>query len=105
MRDASFWSVAVTRAITIYAVLTFVVLWVGFVTAMAANRGWLDLLWNWTQALPLMPRIIVWILILPIMVALWIWHSPWPAVLRIVGFAAIAGWTLLAVSSLHKAFR
>jgi len=105
MRDASFWSVAATRALTIYAIMIFVVLWVGFLLAMVVNQGWLDLLWNWVQALPSIPRVIVWILILPIMVALWTWHSSWPLVLRLLGFAAVAGWTLLAVSGLYKAFR
>ena len=89
----------------IYAIMIFVVLWVGFLLAMVVNQGWLDLLWNWVQALPSIPRVIVWILILPIMVALWTWHSSWPLVLRLLGFAAVAGWTLLAVSGLYKAFR
>ena len=105
MRDASFWSIAPARALTIYAIIIFVGLWVGFLLAIVVDQGWLDLLWNWVQALPLVPRVIVWIVILPIMVALWTWHSTWPLVLRLLGFAAIAGWTLLAASGLYKAFR
>lgn len=90
---------------TIYANLIFVVLWVGFVIALVVNREWLDEIWNWAQALPLVPMIIVWVLFLPIMVGLWIWESSWPTLGRLVGFAGIVIWTLLAIYSLFKFFR
>ena len=105
MRDSTFWDVTVPRSMTIYANLIFVMLWVGFVIALIVNREWLDVLWNWAQALPLIPKIIVWMLFLPIMVGLWIWESSWPTLGRLVGFTAIVGWTLLAVSSLYRSFR
>jgi hypothetical protein len=104
VRDTSPWSVSVPRAISIYANAVFLVLWVGFVIALVVNRDWLDAVWAWAQALPLILRILVWVLLLPIMVALWIWHSSWPSLPRLVGLVAIAAWTLLAVSSLFKAF-
>jgi hypothetical protein len=90
---------------TIYANLVFAILWVGFFIALAMNREWLDVLWNWAQALPLVPRIIVWVLFLPIMVGLWIWESSWPALGRVAGLASMVGWTLLAVNSIYKYFR
>jgi hypothetical protein len=39
------------------------------------------------------------------MVGLWIWESSWPAFLRLLAFAGIVGWTLLAVSSFVRAVR
>ena len=90
---------------TIYANAIFVVLWVGFVIALVANREWLDVLWNWAQTLPLVPKIIVWMVFLPIMAGLWIWESSWPALGRLVGFAGIVAWTLVAVSNLFRVFR
>ena len=90
---------------TIYANAIFVVLWVGFVIALVVNREWLDVLWNWAQALPLVPKIIVWMVFLPIMAGLWIWESSWPALGRLVGFAGIVAWTLVAVSNLFRVFR
>ena len=105
MRDSSFWSDIVTRAMSIYANVIFLVLWVGFVIALVVNREWLDVLWNWARALPSVPKIIIWVLFLPIMVGLWIWESSWPDLVRLVGFAGIVAWNLLAVSSLVKAFR
>ena len=105
MSDSTFWDVTVSRVLGTYANLIFLVLWVGFVTALVLNREWLDVLWNWTQALPLIPRIIVWVLFLPILVGLWIWESSWPILGRLVGFTGILAWTLLAVYSLIRDFR
>jgi len=106
MKDSSlFWDVTVPRTMTIYANLVFAILWVGFFIALAMNREWLDVLWNWVQALPLVPRIIVWVLFLPIMVGLWIWESSWTSFGRMAGLASIVAWTLLAVYSIHKNFR
>ena len=105
MRDSSFWNDIISRSMTIYANLIFLVLWVGFVIALIVNREWLDEIWNWAQTLPLVPKIIVWVLFLPIMVGLWIWESSWPILGRLVGFAGIVAWTLLAVYSVFKYFR
>ena len=105
MKDPSFWSVTVPRAMSIYANVIFVMLWVGFVIALVVNQQWLDELWNWVQALPTVPKIIVWVIFLPILVGLWIWESSWSFLGNLVGFAGIVGWTLLAVSGLIKAFR
>ena len=105
MTDSSFWNDLVSKTLTIYANVIFVVLWVGFAIALIMNREWLDVLWNWAQALPLFPKIIVWALFLPILVGLWIWESSWPVLGRLAGLAGIVGWTLLAVYSLYKYFR
>ena len=105
MRDSIFWTVTVPRVMSVYANAVFVVLWVGCVTALVVNREWLDVLWNWVQALPLVPKTIIWLIFTPITVGLWIWESSWPILGRLVGFTGIVAWTLLAVSSLYKAFR
>ena len=105
MKDSTFWDVTFPRALTIYANVVFVILWVGFITALLVDRAWLDALWGWAGALPLVPRIIVWVLFLPILVGLWIWESDWSTFARWVGFAGIVGWTLLAVRSIFENFR
>ncbi len=105
MRDSSFWSVTVPRVLSTYAIVTFAILWVGFTIALVVNREWLDLLWNWVRALPSVAEIIVWGFILPIMVGLWIWESSRPALVRLLAFAGIVVWTLLAVSSFLRAVR
>jgi hypothetical protein len=105
MRDSSFWSVTFPRVLSTYAIVIFAMLWVGFAIALVVNREWLDLLWNWVRALPSVAEIIVWVLFLPIMAGLWIWESSWPALVRLLAFAGIVVWTLLAVSSFLRAVR
>ena len=105
MRDSSFWSVTVPQVLGTYAIVIFAMLWVGFAIALVVNREWLDLLWNWVQALPSVAEIIVWVLFLPGMVGLWIWESSWPDLVRLLAFAGIVVWTLLAVSSFLRAVR
>ena len=105
MSDSSFWSVTVPRVLTKYALVIFAMLWVGFAIALVVNREWLDLLWNGVRALPIVVEIIVWVLFLPIMVALWIWESSWPALVRLVGFIGIVGWTLIPVSRIFRDMR
>jgi hypothetical protein len=105
MSETSFWNDTFAKILTVYANFIFTVLWIGFIIILIVNREWLDELWTWVGALPLVPRIIVWVLILPIMVGLWIWESSWPTLGRIAGFAAIVSWTLLAISSMFRNFR
>jgi len=105
MSDSTFWDVTVPRVMSSYANLIFLVLWIGFITALVVNREWLNVFSNWAQALPVVPKVIVWVLILPIMVGLWIWESSWPMFGRLVGFTGIFAWTLLAVYSLIRDFR
>jgi len=105
MKNSQFWDKTVPRVMSIYASAVFLVLWVGFATALIVNRDWLDVFWNWIQALPLAPKVIAWVIFTPIMAGLGIWESSWPVLGHLVGFAAIVGWTLLAVSSLYRAYR
>jgi hypothetical protein len=99
MSNSTFWDVTVPRVMSTYAVLIFVILWIGFAVALIVNREWMDLLWNWVQAMPIVVKIIVWVLFLPILVGLWIWESSWSNFAQLLGFAGIVGWTLLAASS------
>jgi hypothetical protein len=105
MREASFWNDIVSKSMTIYANLIFLVLWVGIVVALAMNRQWIDDIWIWAQGLPTVPKIIVWVLFLPIMVSLWIWESSWSTFGRVLAFGGIVVWTFLAVRSIFISFR
>ena len=105
MNDSSFWSITVPRVLSSYAIMTFAILWVGFAIALIVNPEWLDLLWNWMQLLPSLPKILAWVFITPILAALWIWESSWTAIVRLLAFAGIVGWTILAVSSFIRAVR
>ena len=102
MGDSSFWDVTFPRILSTYALAIFVMLWAGFFLALIVNPGWLDSFWNWSQSLPILVKVIVWVLLLPIMVGLWIWESSWPVFLRLLGWAGIVFWTGLAVYSFFK---
>jgi len=102
MEKSKFWDVTVPRVLSTYAILVFVLLWVGFVLTLVINREWLHLFWNWVQALPIVAEIIIWILFLPILVGLWTWESSWPALVNLLVLAGIIGWTLLAASSFKR---
>jgi len=88
--------------LTLYANVTFLVLWVGLAIALIVDQEWLDRLWLWLQDLPRVLEIIVWVVFLPITVTLWIWQSSWPTLGRVAGFAGMIAWTLLALSSLRR---
>ena len=86
------------------------------IAAIARTEGQIGglsavLLWGFGFAaivivqMPPVAEIIVWVLVLPIMVGLWIWESSWPALVRLLGFAGIVAWTLLAVSSFLRSAR
>ena len=105
MKESSYWDVIVPRVLSTFAVVIFAVLWLGFAFALIVNREWLDFLWNWVQTLPTAAEIIVWVVFLPITVGLWIWESPWSDLVRLLAFAGVGGWTLLAVSSFVRAWR
>ena len=105
MSDSPFWDVTVPRVLRTYAIVIFALRWVGFAAALVVNPEWLDMLWNWVQALPLVAEIIVWVLFLPITVGLWIWESSWPDLVRLLAFAGIVVWTLLAVYSFFRYVR
>ena len=105
MRESSFWNVTFARVLSTYAIVIFVMLWVGLTLALVVNNEWLDLLWNWVRALPPVVEIVIWVFFLPIMVGLWVWESSWPALVSLLAFAGIIVWTLLAVSSFLRAVR
>jgi hypothetical protein len=105
MKESAFWNVTVPRVLSTYAIVIFLVLWVGFAIALIVNREWLDLIWNWVRALPSVVEIIVWLLFLPIIAGLGVWESSWPTLVSLLAFAGIVAWTLLAVSSFVRVMR
>lgn len=76
------------------AFVVFVVVWIGFAAALVGSQGSLDAAWHWIRGLPFIPQAIVWLLFLPVVIALWIWETTWPLVLRIVLIAGIGAWNV-----------
>jgi hypothetical protein len=105
MGDSSFWNITFPRVLSTYAVVVIAVMWLGFVIALLVNPEWLDMLWEWVRALPILLQIIVWVIFLPVMVGLWAWESSWSVFVKLLVLAGLVGWTILAVSSFTRAWR
>ena len=105
MKASTFWDVTVPRLMSTNANVVFAMLWIGFIAALLVNRQWLDQLWYRVQGLPIVPRTVIWVVLTPVMTLLWVWQSSWSPLGRAAGFAGVILWTLVAVSSLVKAFR
>lgn len=73
----------------------FAVLWAAFAVGLIASQGSIDAAWDWIRGLPLLLQGVVWLLFLPVVLGLWIWHTSWPLVLRMVLVIGLAGWNLL----------
>ncbi len=105
MKNSSFWTLLLERTLSTYAIVTFAVLWIGFLTALVINQEWLTILWHWIRALPLVAEAVVWIFFTPVPVLLWIWVSSWSGFVDFLAYAGMVGWTLLAVNGFLRAFR
>lgn len=72
----------------------FAVLWAAFAAALVFGPGTLDGIWRQVRALPLPAQAVVWLLLLPVMIGLWIWETSWPVALRLVLVVALGAWTV-----------
>ena len=73
----------------------FAVLWIAFGVALIWSQGSVDQAWTAINGLPLILRLLVWLLFLPVMAGLWVWETSWPLVVRVITILGIAGWNLL----------
>lgn len=71
-------------AFNVTVFVLFAALWVGFAWALLASQGSLDAAWQWIRGLPLILQGVVWLLLLPVVAALWIWETGWPWAVRLV---------------------
>lgn len=72
----------------------FAVIWVAFGAALIWSQGSVDAAWQAIRDLPLLIEGLVWLLFLPVMVALWIWETSWPVALRLLLVISIGAWNL-----------
>lgn len=50
-------------------------------------------IYAWTRSLPILVQLVIWLLLLPWMIALWIWCTPWALPIRLVLVVAALAWT------------
>lgn len=69
-------------------------LWLGFAAALVFNQSILDSIWHALRGLPVVIQIVVWLLVLPVALGLWIWQMPWPFWIRLILVIGL-GWATL----------
>lgn len=75
-----------------FGILTL--LWLGFGAALIFNQTLLDSTWQVFRGLPIIAQIGLGLLLLPLVLGLWIWQTPWPLWIRIVLVAGLAWATI-----------
>ena len=75
-----------------FAILS--ILWLGFGGALLFNQALLDTVWQTFRGLPLAIQLVLGLLLLPLMLGLWIWQSPWPLWIRLILVLGL-GWTTI----------
>lgn len=73
----------------------FALIWIALAAGLIWSRGSVDQAWETIRGLPLIVQAVVWLLLLPVMVGLWVWETTWPLIVRLVVVVGIAGWNLL----------
>ncbi len=72
------------RIINIAAFTILALLWLGFLGALAFNRGLLDSAWQAFRGWAVILQVLVGLLTLPVALGLWAWETAWPLALRLV---------------------
>ncbi len=92
-------------ALSAYGAAVFAAMWVGLAVGLATGGALFADTWTWLTSLEPVAAVIVWILTLPIAVALWAWSANLAPVAAVAAAAGLLGWTLLAVSGAMRTFR
>ena len=76
--------------ISIFAFAVLTLLWLGFGAALLLNRELLDKVWRQFRGWNILLQLFVALPVLPVVLGLWIWQTPWPAWIRVVLVAGLA---------------
>ncbi len=91
--------------LTLWAAVVFAVFWIGFAVVLAWDQSRLDDLWQWVREQPFGAELLLWALFLPITVGLWVWQATWGPAVKVLAFAGLVFWTVVAVSNLTRLVR
>ncbi len=98
-----------TRALEVflasYAGVVFALLWIGLAVGLATGGALFADTWTWLTGLEPLAAVVIWILALPIAVALWAWNADLPTLAAAVVAVGLIGWTLVAISGILRTFR
>lgn len=75
-----------------FAILSL--LWLGFAAALVFNQTILDNIWQALRGMPMFIQVLVWLLVLPVALGLWIWETHWPLWIRLILIIGL-GWATI----------
>ena len=75
-----------------FAILSL--LWLGFAAALVFNQAILDSIWQTLRGMPMFVQVVVWLLVLPVALGLWIWETSWPFWIRLILIIGL-GWATI----------
>ena len=75
-----------------FAILS--ILWLGFGAALIFNQAILDSIWQTLRGMPMFIQVVVWLLVLPVALGLWIWETSWPVWIRLILVIGL-GWATI----------
>lgn len=73
----------------------FAALWAAVGVALVREPARLDAAWARLRRMPVAVQALAWLLLLPVVAGLWVWHTAWPRAARVVVLAGIATWNLV----------
>ena len=83
-----------------FGILTL--LWLGFAAALVFNQALLDTVWQTLRGFPIAVQAVVWLLVLPVALGLWIWESSWPIWIRLILVVGLAIATIYTFYPKHS---
>lgn len=69
-------------------------LWLVFGVALILNQALLDTVWQFFRGLPVFVQVLIGLLLLPLIIGLWVWQTPWPLWIRLIVVIGL-GWATL----------
>lgn len=96
---------ALEITLALWATVIFALLWAGLAMGLATGGGLFADSWAWLTGLEPLAAVLVWILTLPIAVALWAWNADLPQLAALAVAVGLIAWSLVAVSGVLRTFR
>lgn len=82
------------RAVNFLVFGILALLWLAFGAALLFSPASLDGLWQTFLGWPLLLKLVVGLLVLPLALGLWVWELPWPLLVRLLIVAGLAWFTI-----------
>jgi hypothetical protein len=75
----------------------FAVLWAAVGLGILFAPAMVSQVWSTIGDQSVIVQGLTWLLLLPVMAGVWVWHTDWPELLRLGLLIAVGGWTLLVL--------